>query len=658
LETQNVTADATGHYTVQLGSTKPEGVPMELFTSGEARWLGVQASGQKEQPRVLLLSVPYALKAADAETLGGKPASAFSLINAPSVTSGSSASSAAKPAAAPGQTITNGGKTNFIAGWTSSTTLGTSAIFQSPTTNNIGIATTTPAAKLDVNGNGIFRGPLSASTSAAGGSAVHGTAKGTNGVNYGVIGDSSNTGGGSSGIFGRDLNSNAAQYTVGVTGSTGNLSGIGVLGFALATTPDEFNTRVGQHHVGVWGDSAEFGVVATSDLNAIVAYNNHPSGATIFAQNDTTATNGLLFFAAAPKTGGSCNITTHGDLGCTGSGSIGGNLGISGNGSILGSLGISGNGSIGGTFGIGTSFPQASLNVNHGGTATQDTLLVGNNSTKGLQLRDTGTAVDLESIGVPLFVNNTTKQNLLLNPAGGPVGIGTTSPNSLFTLTVGNGANPNVSADFLAEVDVETNLVVAGDFFAGGTKNFHIDHPLDPANKYLDHASIESSEVLNMYTGNIVLDGKGEARVQMPAWFGALNADFRYQLTAIGAPGPNLYIADEVRNNGFRIAGGSPGMKVSWQITCLRQDAHMKVHPFVVEREKPAAERGYYIHPELFGAPKEKGISWTRRSGKTSDSKVTPKQTSGLQPVQRLAPITGGQPRAAIPVKPSVPTRP
>ena len=76
-EVQNVRVDAAGRYTVQLGSTKPDGLPVELFTSAQAQWLGVQLQGQAEQPRVMLLSVPYALKAADAETFGGKPPSAY-----------------------------------------------------------------------------------------------------------------------------------------------------------------------------------------------------------------------------------------------------------------------------------------------------------------------------------------------------------------------------------------------------------------------------------------------------------------------------------------------------------------------------------------------------------------------------------------------------
>ncbi|MGA3214016.1 MAG: hypothetical protein ABSD20_22145 [Terriglobales bacterium] len=77
LETQNVSLDGNGRYTVNLGANHAGGIPAELFAAGEARWLGVQPEGQPEQPRVLLVSVPYAMKAADADTLGGLPASSY-----------------------------------------------------------------------------------------------------------------------------------------------------------------------------------------------------------------------------------------------------------------------------------------------------------------------------------------------------------------------------------------------------------------------------------------------------------------------------------------------------------------------------------------------------------------------------------------------------
>src|SRR5829696_7278245 len=153
---------------------------------------------------------------------------------------------------------------------------------------------------------------------------------------------------------------------------------------------------------------------------------------------------------------------------------------------------------------------------------------------------------------------------------------------------------------------------------AGGS--FKIDHPLDPANKYLSHSFVESPDMKNVYDGIVVLDRKGKAEIELPNWFGALNKDFRYQLTAIGAPGPNLFIAEEIsdtttnytsnnKNSRFKIAGGTSGMKVSWQVTGIRKDPWANANRIEVEDDKPAKERGYYLHPDLYGQPEEKGIS-------------------------------------------------
>ena len=100
--------------------------------------------------------------------------------------------------------------------------------------------------------------------------------------------------------------------------------------------------------------------------------------------------------------------------------------------------------------------------------------------------------------------------------------------------------------------------------------------------------------------------------MQLPAWFEALNTDFRYQLTAVGSPGSGLYVAQEIQSNSFRIAGGTPGLKVSWQVTGVRQDAYARTNPLVVEVEKSERERGYYIHPQLFGQPPTQSIEWAQ----------------------------------------------
>ena len=137
-------------------------------------------------------------------------------------------------------------------------------------------------------------------------------------------------------------------------------------------------------------------------------------------------------------------------------------------------------------------------------------------------------------------------------------------------------------------------------------KRFIIDDPIDPANKTLEHACVESDERRNMYTGIIALDANGEATVSMPKWMQSLNKDFTYQLTAIGGPGRDLYIATEMANNQFGIAGGRAGMKVSWTVTGVRQDAWAKAYPFTVENDK-GADRGKYLVPKLFGKPESKG---------------------------------------------------
>jgi hypothetical protein len=122
-------------------------------------------------------------------------------------------------------------------------------------------------------------------------------------------------------------------------------------------------------------------------------------------------------------------------------------------------------------------------------------------------------------------------------------------------------------------------------------KTFRIDHPLDPENKYLCHSTVESPDVMNIYNGNVTTDTGGHATVVLPDYFEALNRDFRYQLTVIGKLAQAI-IASEIENNRFTIKTDQPDVKISWQVTGIRQDALAEAFPPCVEEEKPGTERG------------------------------------------------------------------
>lgn len=138
----------------------------------------------------------------------------------------------------------------------------------------------------------------------------------------------------------------------------------------------------------------------------------------------------------------------------------------------------------------------------------------------------------------------------------------------------------------------------------GGFKN---DHPLDPANKYLNHSFVESPDMKNLYDGVAVLDSDGCAVVEMPAYFEIVNKDFRYQLTCIGAFA-QVFIAQELKDRRFVIAGGTAGMKVSWQVTGTRCDVWANANRMVVEPDKQGVEKGTYLDPDLYGEPSELGL--------------------------------------------------
>jgi hypothetical protein len=163
------------------------------------------------------------------------------------------------------------------------------------------------------------------------------------------------------------------------------------------------------------------------------------------------------------------------------------------------------------------------------------------------------------------------------------------------------------------DAGVAGNLDVSGSVSKGGG-SFKIDHPLDPANKFLYHSFVESPDMKNVYDGVVILDAAGEATVSLPDWFEALNRDTRIQLTAVGQAAPDLHVKSKVLDGAFSIAGGKAGQEVYWQLTGIRKDAWADAHRIPVEEEKPADEKGLYLHPTENGQPAAKGIDAVRNA--------------------------------------------
>jgi hypothetical protein len=265
LETQNVQADAKGNYTVQLGATKPDGLPLDLFSSGEARWLGVSINGGTEQPRVLLLSVPYALKALDADTLGGRPASAF--MKAPTPGSSASQPAASIPPAVeqPNEIVCASGtacKARFFPLFSSNG--GSARVTDSIVTQS--------GATVMVNGSANV-------TSAASPPAILGTSTGTSGTSNGVEGvTSSKTASGVAGVnhgsgwgvYGSTSGTSATS--IGVEGVTSSPLAYGVAGSNKSSGIGVYGTG----GTGVYGSSSSgYGVYGTSNSShGIVGISN------------------------------------------------------------------------------------------------------------------------------------------------------------------------------------------------------------------------------------------------------------------------------------------------------------------------------------------------------------------------------------------------
>jgi hypothetical protein len=185
--------------------------------------------------------------------------------------------------------------------------------------------------------------------------------------------------------------------------------------------------------------------------------------------------------------------------------------------------------------------------------------------------------------------------------------------------------NGGTAGQFNGDVHVYGNLTKS-------SGSFRIDHPLDPANKYLQHSFVESPDMMNIYNGNVTTDDQGYAQIDLPDWFQALNQDFRYQLTVLDDADSDTFVQAKVvrkiQDNCFTIRTSRAHTEVSWQVTGIRQDAWANAHRIVVEEDKPSAERGTYQYPEPYGQPPEMGLHY----------RPQPQRTAAPEPEPRILP--------------------
>lgn len=701
MESQKVETDSAGNYTVALGLTTSQGLPASLFVAGEARWLGVQIAGQPEQPRVMLLAVPYAMKAGDAATLGGLPPSAF-MTTGPAATKTARSDASTDATTVPAKDLppttsnvtTTGGTVNTIPLFSTTTNIQNSILTQTGTTAiNVGGKLNLAAAGLATAAAGKTSRPeafvASAFNSATAAAVAQtfqlkaepasnntATPSGTLNLLYGS-GAAAPTETGlaisSKGLLtfavGQKFPGTGAGTITGVTAGTA-LTGGGTTG---TVTLNLDATKVpllqsGNTFTGAEKFSGNVGVGAA------------PSGAgyTPLTVGGATTFGTWLALANTSTGGHTWNIISAGSGNAEGAG----NLGIT---DLTGTSTIW----LEGNTKTNSLTASAGLNAatlvvtNTAGSAIIDADGFGQNAggpTPGLRFGGGGSGegiasnrvIGLTKYGLDFYTNYTSRMSILQS---GQIAMGTANPGAqlgvvgrsnaypaIYTqggsAASGSGQNGSDGIDSYGNSGDGSGDGGAGGVFSGGgggtsglkgegivvfggtdicipicgalnyagdfqgsvfVKNgiwqpssaMYIDHPLDPANKYLTHSSVESSDMKNIYDGNVVTDANGEAVIELPDWFEALNRDFRYQLTTIGQPA-QAWIASKIANHSFTIKTDKANVEISWQVTGIRQDAWANAHRITVEQQKSGREAGHYLHPELFGAPEKSSISWAR----------------------------------------------
>ncbi|HUF08979.1 MAG TPA: hypothetical protein VMO47_06650 [Rhodothermales bacterium] len=396
--------------------------------------------------------------------------------------------------------------------------------------------------------------------------------------NYGVFGKSnSNTGFGvygtapKTGVYGT-----ATADAVDAYGVYGMTSGSGLAVYGLSTGSGR----------GVFGHNSGTGRAGHFEIN-----NASNSSEALFAYTNGTGNAGYFQIAFSGSSENVIEATTSGSG--YGLNAEGGAIGVRATASSILGVGVSGETAAGAGIGV-RGLATAGSSITYGVYGDSD-------SPDGYGVRGTG--------GKYGVYGSASENGAFGDPTAGIYGVGVGKGVYNYAgvfdgyvlirdeLHVEGGATFEDNVFMYNDLIIDDNVDINGNLDVAGTKNFRIDHPLDPANKYLYHFAMESSEVLNLYSGNVITDREGRASVTLPEWFDEINKDFRYQLTVVGTFARAI-ISEEIDGNRFSIRTDKPYVKVSWQVTGIRNDLRMREYPPQVERLKPEDERGTYLTEE------------------------------------------------------------
>jgi len=674
-----------GLFTVPLNANNEFGV--SAF-NGEARWLQIAlrspAGGGAFTtlgPRQALTATPNALFALNADRLDGLDSTAFlQSIPVPLTLSGTSAHIIRGD-----NTSTTNGVTAVFGSATAAATVNYGVFGQSDSAQGRGVAGVARAASGGAYG-GQFqsdstggRGVYASATAATGdtygvygrsastsGIGVYGSATAGSGVNYGGWFHSDSTNG--YGVYGLAAAASGVNY--GGWFQSDSTTGRGVLGLATAASGSTYGGRFQSDSTsgrGVFGEASAatgttygvYGHCASTDGLGVYGEATAVSGPNIGVYGRSASTLGRAVFGLAAATSGanygvfgqSASTTGLGVLG-TATAVSGANYGVAGQSASSSGIGVFGSAyaASGTTFGGRFESDSTSGRGIFGEATAATGITYGGRFENG---SIDGTAVygyaskGERSVGVYARSNGGQAAVIGLNDGAGAEWGGDFETDGFGgrglqgTNLAATGPNYGVYGAASSQNRSAYAVYAGGDFGASGAKSFRIDHPDDPENKYLLHYSVESPEVINFYRGTVTLDGAGEVVVELPSYFAKVNKDPSYVLTAVGAPMPMLHVALEISadalaegaNAGpddlappcsFRIAGGAPGARVSWEVKAVRNDRWVQQRGAPVEVDKQDPERGKYQHPELYGQPPEMGMDYRPDTDRAAPERPSP----------------------------------